>query len=171
MAGSYSKMVIIGNLGADPDMQYTASGQAVTHFRVAVNERRPAADNQVQELTQWFRVTCWGEQAETVTPQLHKGSLVYVEGSLLVNDFTGSDGQQRFSLDIRARDVKVLDTRGGAGSEEPEPEADAAVMREQPAAPSASRTQPAAPSRPARQAAPPAQKDSDGESALEDIPF
>jgi single-strand DNA-binding protein len=112
MAGSYNKMVIIGNLGADPDMQYTQSGQAVSHFRVAVNERRPTADNQVQETTQWFRVTCWGELAESVTPQLHKGSLVYAEGSIQVNEFTGNDGQQRFSLDLRAREVRPLDARG-----------------------------------------------------------
>ena len=82
MAGSYNKISIIGNLGRDPEMRYVPSGDAVTSFSVAVSERYKARDGQPQERTNWFNVSCFGTLANVANDYLHKGSSVYIEGSL-----------------------------------------------------------------------------------------
>jgi single-strand DNA-binding protein len=115
MAGSYNKIIIIGNLGRDPEMRYLPSGDPVADFSVATSERRRGADGQQQEQTTWFRVSAFGKLAETCSQFLHKGSYVYVEGSLSQRDWTDRDGNTRSSLEVRAREMRMLDRRGEGG--------------------------------------------------------
>jgi single-strand DNA-binding protein len=115
MAGSYNKIIIIGNLGRDPEMRYLPSGDPVADFSVATSERRRGADGQQQEQTTWFRVSAFGKLAETCSQFLHKGSYVYVEGSLSQRDWTDRDGNTRSSLEVRAREMRMLDRRGESG--------------------------------------------------------
>jgi single-strand DNA-binding protein len=112
MAGSYNKITLIGHLGRDPEMRYLSGGDPVTDFSVATSERRRGADGQSQEQTTWFRVSAFGKLAETCHGYLHKGSYVYVEGALSQRDWTDREGATRTSLEVRARELRLLDRRG-----------------------------------------------------------
>ena len=120
-----SKMILIGNLGSDPEMRYMPSGDAVTSFSVAVNWRSRGRDGQEPvEKTDWFRVSAWGRLAETTNQFLTKGSKVYVEGRFSTSTWTGQDGQMRVTNEVRAQDIRFLDPRGqvsGAPGEPPPP--------------------------------------------------
>jgi single-strand DNA-binding protein len=107
-----NKMMIIGNLGADPELRYTPSGKAVTNLRVAVNDRSRGPDGEWVEETIWFRVEAWEQQAERLAEQLRKGNKIYAEGQLRPREFEGSDGQKRTSLELRFARVVNLE-RGG----------------------------------------------------------
>jgi single-strand DNA-binding protein len=107
---SLNKLTLIGYLGHDPEMRYTSAGQAVTTFSVAVTTRR-LVDGQPQESTQWFRVSTWNSLAEVAAEGLRKGRPVYVEGPLAVRHYVGRDGEQRISLDVTARVLRLLDAR------------------------------------------------------------
>ena len=109
---SLNKILIIGNLGGDPEMRYMPSGDAVTNFTVATNRRYNTRDGQQVDETEWFRVSAWGKLAETTNQYLTKGSKVYVEGRLQSRSWQGQDGQTRFSNEIRAQEVRFLDPRG-----------------------------------------------------------
>ena len=115
---SYQYTLIIGYLGADPQMDYTASGQARTRFSVATNRKRRDADGQEIKETTWFKVTAWGKQAEACNAYLHKGSLVLVEGRLVPDPETGGpriwirqDGTPAASFELSAERVQFLHTR------------------------------------------------------------
>lgn len=133
-----NKMMIIGNLGADPELRYTPGGKAVTNLRVAVNNRHRGQDGEWQEETQWFRVELWDQAAERAAEQFRKGSKVFAEGQLRVREFEGNDGQKRTSVEIRFARVVSLERRdpgeafgiGEAASDAPP----AAVPRGAPAA-------------------------------------
>ena len=112
------KIVIIGNLGRDPEMRYTPSGQGVTSFTVASNRRYRTADGEQREETMWFNINAWGRQAEVCNQYLTRGSQVYVEGRLSTRIFTGSDGQPRISNDVSVTDVQFLGSRGGGMDED-----------------------------------------------------
>jgi single-strand DNA-binding protein len=114
----YQKIIIIGNLGRDPEMRYTPSGQAVTNFNVATNRQYTGADNQMVKETIWFRVSVWGRQAETCNQYLRQGSRVLVEGRLTADPATGGprvwtrqDGTPGASFEISSNMVKFLSTR------------------------------------------------------------
>ncbi len=107
------KVIIIGNLGRDPEMRYTPSGQGVTSFSVASNRRYRTADGEQREETMWFNINAWGRQAEICNQYLTRGSQVYVEGTLTTRVFTGSDGQPRVSNDVRMTEMQMLGSRGG----------------------------------------------------------
>ena len=107
------KIVIIGNLGRDPEMRYTPSGQGVTSFSVASNRRYRTADGEQREETMWFNINAWGRQAEICNQYLTRGSQVYVEGTLTTRIFTGNDGQPRVSNDVRMTEMQMLGSRGG----------------------------------------------------------
>ncbi len=116
MAGSYNKIIIIGNLGRDPESRYLPSGDAVaSFFSVATSERRKGQDGQQQEQTTWFRVSAFGKLAETCQQYLRKGSYVYVEGALAQSEYTDREGATRQSLEVRAREMRMLDKRGEGG--------------------------------------------------------
>ena len=104
-----NKMIIIGNLGRDPEMRYTPNGQAVTNFSVATNRRYTTADGESREETEWFRISVWGRQAETCNQYLSKGQKVYIEGRLRSRTYETRDVQTRFENEIFATDVRFLD--------------------------------------------------------------
>jgi single-strand DNA-binding protein len=106
------KAMIIGNLGADPEMRYTPNGRPVTQFNVAVNQstKNQQTGEWVEE-TDWFRVSVWGDRAERAAENLHKGNRVFVEGRFKTRQFEGRDGQTRTSLEITADSVVNLEKR------------------------------------------------------------
>ena len=106
-----NKMMIIGNLGADPELRYTPGGKAVAELRVAVNDRSKGADGEWQEETQWFRVELWEQAAERAAERLRKGHKVFAEGQLRAREWEGKDGQKRTSLEIRFARVQSLERR------------------------------------------------------------
>ena len=117
MAG-LCKVTLIGNLGADPELRYAASGKPVTKFSVACSSRRRMPDGEFQDHTEWFRVSAFGRLAEVASEYLRKGSRVYLEGKLESRTFEGNDGKQRYSLDVMANDFQILDSRrGGEGDD------------------------------------------------------
>ena len=108
---SLNKCMIIGNLGRDPEMRYTPSGQAVTQFTVAVNRNYKDAQGERQEETEWFRVVAWGQQAEFSAEYLRKGAKVYVEGRLQTRQWEGQDGQKRYTTELVANTIQNLERR------------------------------------------------------------
>jgi single-strand DNA-binding protein len=118
---SFSKVMIIGNLGRDPEMRYTPNGRPVTEFSVAVNQStKNQQTGEWVEATDWFRVTVWGDRAERTAEQLRKGNRVFVEGRFRTREYDARDGQHRTSLEITADSVVSLDrpsdAEGGAFS-------------------------------------------------------
>src|SRR5215212_11558487 len=108
---SFNKIILVGNLGRDPELRYTPQGTPVCSFTVATNERRKDRAGEMQDATTWFRVTLWGRQAETASQYLTKGRPIYVEGRLRVEEWTDRDGRQRYTLEVHATDMQFL----GAG--------------------------------------------------------
>ncbi|MBE0680420.1 MAG: single-stranded DNA-binding protein [Anaerolineales bacterium] len=116
---SYQKIIITGNLGRDPEMRYTPSGQAVTSFSVAVNESYTNANGEKIKKTIWFRVTAWGKQAEICNQYLKKGQQVLVDGRMSADPTTGGpkiwtkqDGTAGSSFEVTASTVRFLSSRG-----------------------------------------------------------
>jgi single-strand DNA-binding protein len=107
---SLNKCMIIGNLGRDPEMRYTPSGQAVTQFTVATN-RRWQSNGEWQEETEWFRVVVWGQQAERTAERLRKGHKVYVEGRIQTRQWEDQQGQKRSTTELVANQVTSLERR------------------------------------------------------------
>ena len=121
-----NKIMIIGNLGADPELRYTPGGKAVTELRVAVNDNRKGPDGEWIEETLWFRVSVWEQAAERLAEQLRKGNKIYAEGQLRAREYEARDGQKRTSLELAFARVVNLERRprdeggpggGGAGAE------------------------------------------------------
>lgn len=108
---SLNKCMIIGNLGRDPEMRYTPSGQPVTQFTVAVNRNYKNQAGEWQEETEWFRIVAWGPLAERTAEYLRKGRKVYVEGRLQTRQWEGQDGQKRYTTELVANTVTPLDPR------------------------------------------------------------
>ena len=114
---SFNKLIVVGNLGRDPELRFTPQGTPVCTFTVASNERRKGgAAGEAQDITTWFRVTVWGKQAETVSKYLTKGRSVYVEGRLHVEEWTDKDGKPRHTLEVNASDVQFIDGANRADS-------------------------------------------------------
>jgi len=117
---SLNKAMIIGNLGADPEMRYTPNGQAVTEFRVAVNRSYRGQNDEWVEETEWFRVVAWGPLAERTAENLRKGRKVYVEGRLRTRQWEDKEGQKRYTTELIASQVTSLERaprEGGDGSD------------------------------------------------------
>ena len=112
---SFNKVIVVGNLGRDPELRYTPQGTPLCTFSIASNERRKAPTGEPQDITTWFRVTVWGKQAENVSRYLSKGRKVYLEGRLHVEEWTDRDGKPRQSLEVNASEVQFLDGAGGGG--------------------------------------------------------
>lgn len=126
---SFNKIILVGNLGRDPELRYTAQGTPVCSFTMATNERKKDKAGEFQDLTTWFRVSLWGRQAETASQYLTKGRPVYIEGRLRVEDWTDRDGRARYTLEVHATDMQFI---GGVRGEEssPSPRAEASSSRE-----------------------------------------
>lgn len=115
MAGGVNKVILVGNLGADPDMRYTPSGAAVCELRLATNESWNDKNGQRQERTEWHRIVVWGKRAEVVSKYLSKGRQVYVEGRIRTRSWEDKEGNKRYTTEIIANDVQFLGGRGGGG--------------------------------------------------------
>jgi single-strand DNA-binding protein len=111
---AFCKIMFIGNLGRDPEMRYTPAGKPVTQFSVAVSYSKPDGQGGwVDEGTDWYRVSVFGDRAERVADQLRKGNKVFVEGRFKTREFEGKDGEKRLSLDVISDNVISLERRGG----------------------------------------------------------
>lgn len=110
---SVNKVILIGRLGADPDVRYTPSGAAVANFNVATNENWSDKNGQKQERTEWHRVVVWGKLAQLCGEYLSKGRQVYLEGRLQTRQWQDKDGQNRYTTEVIANTVQFL----GAGGE------------------------------------------------------
>jgi single-strand DNA-binding protein len=111
---SLNKIMVIGNLGTDPEMRFTPSGNQVTSFRLAATRNYTTSEGERRQETEWFTVTTWGKQAETCNQFLAKGRRAYVEGRLRTSSWEGQDGQKRFKTEIIADRVIFLDRPGAA---------------------------------------------------------
>jgi len=122
MARGINKVILVGNLGADPETRYSTSGAAITSIRIATSESwRDKQTGEQQERTEWHRVKFFGRLAEIAGEYLRKGSQVYIEGSLRTDKYTGQDGVERYSTDIIANEMQMLGSRGeGGGGARPE---------------------------------------------------
>jgi single-strand DNA-binding protein len=108
-----NKIMLIGNLGKDPEMSYTAGGQAMTKFTLAVNRRTKDRDSgERREETTWFNIVAWAQLAETCNNYLHKGSKVYIEGRMTSRKYTDKDGIERTVWDVTASEMEMLDPKG-----------------------------------------------------------
>ena len=125
MAG-LNKVMVIGKVGTDPEMRYTANGRAVTSFRVAANRSYTTPDGERREETEWFSVVAWQKLAEQCSQYLQKGRRVYVEGRLQTRSWDTPDGQRRFRTEVIADRVIFLDRAAGV----PLPEEGEAETRE-----------------------------------------
>ena len=110
MAG-LCKVILVGNLGRDPEKRYTQDGRPVTRFSLAATTRRRERDGEWADHTEWFGVTVFGRQAETLAERVTKGTRVYVEGRLESRQYETANGGKGFAMDVIANDVLVLDTR------------------------------------------------------------
>ena len=119
MAGGVNKVILVGNLGADPDMRYTPGGAAVCELRLATNESWTDRSGQRQERTEWHRIVVWGKRAEVVSKYLSKGRQIYVEGRIRTRSWDDKEGNKRYTTEIIANDVQFLGG-GGKGGEQQE---------------------------------------------------
>lgn len=115
MARGINKVILVGNLGNDPETRYTQGGMAVTKASLATTSVRKDKDGNTQERTEWHRVTFFGKLGEIAGEYLRKGSQVYVEGSIRYDKYTGQDGVERYSTDIIADEMQMLGGRGDGG--------------------------------------------------------
>jgi len=118
---SFNKIIIVGNLGRDPELRYTPQGAAVASFSMATNEKRKDASGEYQDVTTWFKITLWRNQAENAAKYLTKGSPVYIEGRLRIEEWTDRDNNKRYTLDVQASDMQFIGARqdgDGGGSYE-----------------------------------------------------
>ena len=117
MARSLNKVMLIGNLGADPEIKYTPNGTAVANLRLATSENRKNKEGEWEERTEWHRVVVYGRQAEVAKDYLRKGSKVYVEGRIETRSWDDQDGQKRYMTDIVVNEFFILDSKSASGSE------------------------------------------------------
>lgn len=114
---SVNKVIIVGNLGADPETRYLPSGDAVTNIRVATTDRyKDKQSGEMKEATEWHTITFFAKLAEIAGQYLRKGSQVYVEGSLRTRKFTDKNGVEKYATDIRADSMQMLGSRQGMGA-------------------------------------------------------
>ena len=133
---SVNKVILVGNLGADPETKYLPSGDAITNIRVATTDRwKDKASGEMKEATEWHRIAFFGRLAEIAGEYLKKGSQVYVEGRIRTRKWQDKEGQDRYSTEIVADTMQMLGSRGGSG--EPRGEATSARAAEPKPAPAA----------------------------------
>ena len=127
---SFNKIILVGNLGRDPELRYTPQGTPVCSFSLATNEKRKdRTTGENNDVTTWFRVTLWGRQAETASQYLQRGRPVYIEGRLRVEEWTDRDGKARQTLEVHATDMQFIGAGGGRGEDAGAPPAKAATAQ------------------------------------------
>lgn len=119
-----NKVILIGNLGANPELRYTQGQQAVANLRLATTEKWTDKSGQKQEATEWHRVVVWGKQAEICGQYLTKGRQVFIEGSIRTRQWQDQQGQKRYTTEIVARNVQML---GGRGEQRPTDDSEATI--------------------------------------------
>jgi single-strand DNA-binding protein len=120
---SVNKVILIGNLGQDPELRYLQSGQAVCEFSVATNEKWTDKEGEKQERTEWHSITAWGKTAENCAQYISKGSAVYIEGKLQTDKWEDKEGVKRSKTRIVAQNVTFLDRKSEGGSRRDEEDA------------------------------------------------
>jgi single-strand DNA-binding protein len=134
MARGVNKVILIGNVGNDPDMRYTANGGAVCNLSVATTDSwRDKQSGENQERTEWHRVVMFGKLGEIAGEYLRKGSKVYIEGRLQTRKWQGKDGQDRYTTEIVANDMQMLDSKGGGSASYDSAPASKPAPQQQPA--------------------------------------
>ena len=116
MAGGVNKVILIGNLGADPEVRFTPGGQAVANFRIATSDTWNDKNGHKQERTEWHRIVVWGKLAELCGEYLKKGRQCYVEGRLQTREWTDKEGRKNYTTEVVANSVTFLGGRDGAGA-------------------------------------------------------
>ena len=111
-----NKIMLIGNLGRDPEMNYTPSGVAVTKFSLAVSRNTKTSTGERREETEWFNIVAWRQLAETCNTYLRKGSKVYIEGRLTTRKYTDKNGVERTAIDVTANEMEILTPKSQSGS-------------------------------------------------------
>ena len=172
---SVNKVILVGNLGRDPEIRYLPSGDPVANITIATSSKYKGKDGNMVEETEWHRVTFFGKLAEIVGQYLKKGRPVYVEGRIKTRKYTDKDGVEKYATDIVANEMQMLGAREGMG--EPSGDYDGGgdsgegggYARQAPAARPAQR--PAAPPPAARQAPPQSRPSSGFDDMDDDIPF
>ena len=109
-----NKAILIGNLGSDPEVRYTQSGTAVANFNIATTEKWKGQDGQMQEQTEWHRIVAFARLGEICGEYLSKGSKVYIEGRIQTRKWEDRDGNARYTTEIVAKEMKMLDAKGAA---------------------------------------------------------
>jgi single-strand DNA-binding protein len=155
MARGVNKVILVGNLGNDPEVKYTQGGMAITTLSLATTSVRKDKDGNTQERTEWHRVKLFGKLGEIAGEYLKKGRQVYIEGSIRYDKFTGADGVEKYFTDIVADEMQMLGG-GGEGRGEPRPERSERPQRSAP---------------PRREAPAAAKADFADDFADDDIPF
>ncbi len=115
MARGVNKVILIGNLGSDPEVKYTPNGAPVANFSLATNESWNDKDGQRQERTEWHRLVLWSKLAEIAGQYLKKGAKIYVEGRLQTRSWDDQSGQKRYMTEVVVNDMQMLDSRGEGG--------------------------------------------------------
>jgi single-strand DNA-binding protein len=170
---SLNKVILIGNVGNDPEVKYFDGGSVVARVSLATNETYTNRNNERVEQTEWFRVEFWNEQAKTIEKYLKKGNQLYVEGRLRTETYTDKEGKERFSLGVRAQTFQFI---GGnrpeeGGQFESAPRQQQAAPAPAPAARPQAQAPQAAPARQATPKAAPAPAAFDDNGGDDDLPF
>lgn len=117
MAGSLNKIMLIGNLGKDPELKATPSGEPVTRISIATKETWKDKNGEKQDRTEWHNVVIWGKRAEFVEKYARKGNLVFVEGRMQYREYTDKDGVKKNIAEVRCDDIKILERKQDGGEE------------------------------------------------------
>jgi single-strand DNA-binding protein len=115
--GNLNKVMLIGRLGADPEVRYTQSNTAVATLNLATTERYKDSNGELQETTEWHRIVAWGRLAEICQQYMKKGGQIYVEGSLQTRAWEDKEGQKRYTTEVKALSIQMLDSKSGGGAE------------------------------------------------------
>ncbi|HAY37029.1 MAG: single-stranded DNA-binding protein [Rhodothermales bacterium] len=118
MARGVNKVILVGNLGKDPELRYTGSGTAVCNFSLATNESYKNAEGEMVEKTEWHNLVVWSRLAEICNEYLKKGSQAYFEGSLQTRSYDDRDGNKKYTTEIKVREMMMLSGRSGGGGGE-----------------------------------------------------
>lgn len=131
MARGINKVILVGNVGVDPDVRYLPNGNAVTTLSIATSESwKDKTTGEKQERTEWHRVVCFNRLGEIAGEYVRKGSKLYVEGSLRTRKWQDQQGQDKYTTEIVASDIQMLDSKGGSPSYDDMPQAQSAPMNQ-----------------------------------------